>query len=58
MGENTQVLRMGLLKGIDNLRKWTPTQRDEIDSLGGQIITAQALRPQRTEGPPVGYLYE
>lgn len=58
IGENTQVLRMGLLKGIDNLRKWTPTQRDEIDSLGGQIITAQALRPQRTEGPPVGYLYE
>lgn len=58
MGENTQVLRLGLLKGIDNLRKWTPTQRDEIDGLAGQIITAQTLRSLRTEGPPVGYLYE
>ena len=58
MGENTQLLRLGLLKGIDNLRKWTPTQRDEIDGLAGQIITAQALRPLRTDGPPVGYLYE
>jgi mannose-6-phosphate isomerase-like protein (cupin superfamily) len=58
MGENTQLLRLGLLKGIDNLRKWTPTQRDEIDGLAGQIITVQALRPARTEGPPVGYLYE
>lgn len=58
MGENTQILRLGLLKGIDNLRKWTPTQRDEIDGLAGQIITAQSLRPLRIDGPPVGYLYE
>jgi hypothetical protein len=58
IGENTQVLRLGLLKGIENLRKWTPTQRDEIDALGGQIITRKNLRPLRTEGMPVGYLYE
>ncbi len=58
IGENTQILRLGLLKGIENLRKWTPTQRDEIDGLAGRIITEQTLRPLRTEGPPVGYLYE
>jgi hypothetical protein len=57
MGENTQVLRLGLLKGMDNLRKWTPTQRDEIDGLAGQIITRKDVRPLRTEGKPVGYLY-
>jgi mannose-6-phosphate isomerase-like protein (cupin superfamily) len=58
IGENTQVLRLGLLKGIDNLRSWTPTQRDEIDGLAGQIITRKDVRPLRTEGKPVGYLYE
>src|SRR5580658_1776860 len=58
LGENTQILRFGLLKGIDNLRSWTPTQRDEIDGLAGQIITRKDLRPLRTEGKPVGYLYE
>ena len=58
MGENTQVLRLGLLKGMDNLRGWTPTQRDEIDGLAGQIITRKDVRPLRTEGMPVGYLYE
>jgi hypothetical protein len=58
VGENTQILRLGLLKGIENLRKWTPTQRDEIDGLGDQIITRKDIRPQRTEGKPVGYLYE
>jgi hypothetical protein len=58
IGENTQVLRLGLLEGIENLRKWTPTQRAEIDGLAGQIITRRHLRPQRTEGLPVGYLYE
>jgi quercetin dioxygenase-like cupin family protein len=58
MGENTQILRLGLLKGMENLRKWTPTQRDEIDGLGDQIITRKDIRPQRTEGKPVGYLYE
>jgi hypothetical protein len=57
VGENTQVLRLGLLKGMDNLRKWTPTQRDEIDGLAGQIITRKDVRPLRTEGKPVGYLY-
>jgi hypothetical protein len=58
LGENTQVLRLGLLKGIENLRGWTPTQRDEIDGLAGQIITRTDVRPLRNEGKPVGYLYE
>ncbi|MGY4235944.1 quercetin dioxygenase-like cupin family protein [Bradyrhizobium sp. USDA 4449] len=57
VGENTQVLRLGLLNGIENLRSWTPTQRDEIDGLAGQIITQKDVRPLRTEGKPVGYLY-
>ncbi|MBI3505256.1 MAG: hypothetical protein HY059_10460 [Proteobacteria bacterium] len=57
VGENTQILRMGLLKGMENLRRWTPTQRDEIDGLGSQIITRREIRPLRTEGKPVGYLY-
>jgi hypothetical protein len=57
LGENTQVLRLGLLKGLENLRSWTPTQRDEIDGLAGQIITQRDIRPLRTEGKPVGYLY-
>ena len=58
LSENTQVLRLGLLKGLEKLRSWTPTQRDEIDGLAGQIITRKDLRPLRTEGKPVGYLYE
>jgi hypothetical protein len=57
IGENTQVLRLGLLKGLENLRSWTPTQRDEIDGLAGKIITQKDVRPLRTEGKPVGYLY-
>jgi hypothetical protein len=58
VGENTQVLRLGLLKGMEKLRSWTPTQRDEIDGLAGKIITRKDIRPLRTEGKPVGYLYE
>lgn len=58
LGENTQILRLGLLKGMDQLRSWTPVQRDEIDGLAGQIITRKDVRPLRTEGKPVGYLYE
>ena len=58
VGENTQILRLGLLKGMENLRSWTPMQRDEIDGLAGQIITQKDIRPLRTEGKPVGYLYE
>jgi hypothetical protein len=58
VGENTQILRLGLLKGMESLRSWTPTQRDEIDGLAGQIITRKDVRPLRTEGKPVGYLYE
>lgn len=57
VGDNTQVLRLGLLKGMDNLCRWTPTQRDEIDGLAGQIITRKEIRPDRTEGKSVGYLY-
>jgi len=58
VSENTQVLRLGLLKGMESLRSWTPTQRDEIDGLAGQIITRKDVRPLRTEGQPVGYLYK
>jgi hypothetical protein len=58
VGENTQILRLGLLKGMENLRSWTSMQRDEIDGLAGQIITTKDVRPLRTEGRPVGYLYE
>ncbi len=57
VGENTQVLRLGLMKGMETLRRWTPTQRDQVDGLAGQIITQKELRPLRTEGKPVGYLY-
>jgi hypothetical protein len=57
VGDNTQVLRLGLLKGLEQLRSWTPTQRDEIDGLAGKIITHRDIRPLRTEGMPVGYLY-
>lgn len=58
LSEDTQILRLGLLPGIENLRKWTPTQRAEIDGLAGQIITRRDMRPQRADGMPVGYLYE
>jgi quercetin dioxygenase-like cupin family protein len=58
VGENTQILRLGLLRGMENLRKWTPTQRDVIDGLGDQIIMRKDIRAQRAEGKPVGYLYE
>jgi len=57
VGDNTQILRLGLLSGMESLRNWTPTQRDEVDGLAGQIITQRELRPLRTEGKPVGYLY-
>lgn len=58
VGENTQLLRLGLLKTMDNLCRWTPAQRDEIDGLAGRIITRKEARPQRTQGRPVGFLYE
>lgn len=58
IGEDTQILRLGLLKGIEDLKMWTPTQRDEIDALAGQIITRSTLRDDRLAGSPVGYLYE
>jgi hypothetical protein len=58
IGEDTQILRLGLLNGFDALRMWTPGQRDEIDALAGQIITRADLRSDRLAGSPVGYLYE
>jgi len=58
VGENTQLLRLGLLKGMDDLRRWTSAQRDEIDGLAGQIITRKDARTQRIQGKQVGYLYE
>ena len=58
LGQNTQLLRLGLLKNMDNLCRWTSAQRDEIDGLAGHIITRKDPRPQRTHGKPVGYLYE
>ena len=57
IGDDTQVLRLGLLDGLERLRSWTPAQRDEVDGLAGQIITHKELRVTRTEGKPVGYLY-
>jgi hypothetical protein len=55
--ENSQILRLGLMDGIEALRSWTPTQRDEVDGLAGRIITQQEPRPLRTDKKPVGYLY-
>ena len=58
LGENTQLLRLGLLKAMDDLCRWTAAQRDDIDGLAGRIITRKEARPQRTQGKPVGFLYE
>ncbi|MFO1081050.1 MAG: hypothetical protein U1E23_10540 [Reyranellaceae bacterium] len=57
LAEDSQVLRLGLLEGLDALRRWTPAQRDEIDGLGGRIITRTARRAERAGGDPIGYLY-
>ena len=57
MAENTQILRLGLLSGMYNLRRWTPTQREMVDGLAGEIITHKEVRSLRTDGKPVGYLY-
>jgi hypothetical protein len=57
IGTDSQVLRLGLLDGMDRLRKWTPEQRDAIDGLGGKIIARTQVRPLRLDGNPVGYLY-
>jgi hypothetical protein len=58
IAENTQILRLGLTNGMEALRRWTPTQRDELDGLAGQLIMRREARALRTEGMPVGYLYE
>jgi len=57
MAENTQILRLGLMSGMDNLRRWTPTQRDAVDGLAAEIITQREVRPLRRDGKQVGYLY-
>lgn len=57
IGENTQILRLGLLHGLENLRKWTPGQRDAVDELAGGIISQKEMRSMRIAGKPVGYLY-
>ena len=57
IGENTQVLRLGLMRGMENLRRWTPTQRDAVDGLAGQIISKSEARALRTGGKEVGYLF-
>ena len=54
---DTQVLRLGLLEGMERLCRWTPTQRDEIDGLGAGLIARREFRSLRSDGPPVGYLY-
>lgn len=57
VADDTQILRLGLMNGLENLRRWTPAQRDDVDGLADQLITQRELRPLRTEGKPVGYLY-
>jgi hypothetical protein len=57
VGDDTQLLRLGLMNSLERLRKWTPAQRDEVDGLAARIITQRELRPLRAEGKPVGYLY-
>ena len=49
VGENTQVLRLGLLKGMNDLRGWTPTQRDEKFSQATKrrLCRARSRRPCR-----------
>ncbi len=57
IGENTQILRLGLLGGLENLRSWTPDQRDAVDGLAAGIICRKEMRSLRMAGKPVGYLY-
>ena len=57
IGENTQILRLGLMSGMENLRRWTPTQRDAVDGMAAAIITQREVRPLRMDGKQVGYLY-
>ena len=57
MADDTQILRLGLLAGMTKLRSWTSTQRDEIDGMGGKLIKQKHVRPLRTQGSPVGFLY-
>ncbi len=52
-----KILHLGLMGGLENLRRWTPTQRDAVEGLAGEIITQREVRPLRTDGKPAGYLY-
>jgi hypothetical protein len=57
IGGNSQILRLGLMSGMDHLRRWTPTQREMVDGLAGEIITHREVRSLRTDGKQVGYVY-
>ena len=56
IGGNSQILRLGIMSGMDHLRRWTPTQREMVDGLAGEIITHREVRALRTDGKQVGYL--
>ena len=45
VGENTQVLRLGLMNSMESLRRWTPAQRDEVDGPGRPDHHAKGIAP-------------
>lgn len=57
MRSDTQILRLGLLDGIEKLRRWTPVQRDEIDKLGHKLIVQHETRNIDKREYPIGYLF-
>jgi hypothetical protein len=57
MQADTQILRLGLLDGIEKLRRWTPVQRDEIDKLGHKLIVQHEARNFDKIEHPIGYLF-
>ena len=57
MQADTQILRLGLLDGIEKLRSWTPVQRDEIDKLGHRLIVQHETRNIDKIERPIGYLF-
>lgn len=57
MQADTQILRLGLLEGIEKLRSWTPVQRDEIDKLGHRLIVQHETRNIDKREQKIGYLF-
>lgn len=57
MQADTQILRLGLLDGIEKLRRWTPVQRDEIDKLGHKLIVQHEARNFDKTEHSIGYLF-